>query len=127
MSRKSRWPAMTAVAGRLATVTPDDESAYWFPPLGDGDQLVVGAPTATRGEGRTAPGAVEGRECGNSAHNRDLPSHYPPGSRLDIRHRVPSRWHGRDRRRRHPVRPAGCDQCKPHPGAALGPDCRSPR
>lgn len=113
-------------AGQSTCKTPDDKSAYWFPTLYNGDQVVapsgpqvvyyksgvldyrrvrsfpaglrfvVGSPSATREEFRTAPGAIEGWECGDSYHNWDFPSWCAPGSRLNIRYQAPSCWNGRD-------------------------------
>ncbi|XVS66677.1 DUF1996 domain-containing protein [Actinosynnema sp. CA-299493] len=112
--------------GQTNCKTPDDKSAYWFPSVYNGDQLivpdfpqviyyksgilkyqevrsfpagirfVVGSPTATQDQFRTAPGAVEGWECGNSSHNWDFPSYCPPGSQLNVRYQAPSCWNGRD-------------------------------
>ncbi len=107
-------------------VNPDDLSAYWFPTVFKNDQAVlpvgkqviyyktgildyravrpfppglryvVGSPNATREEFRTAPGAIEGWECGNSAHNWDFPANCPVGSQANIRYQAPSCWNGRD-------------------------------
>ncbi|WP_439656914.1 DUF1996 domain-containing protein [Lentzea sp. HUAS TT2] len=106
--------------------TPDDKSAYWFPSVLNGDQVVrpegnqvvyyksgilryqdvvpfppgmrfvVGSPTATEEQFRTAPGAIEGWECGDSAHNWDIPAYCAPGSQLNVRYQAPSCWNGRD-------------------------------
>ncbi|GAA1277307.1 DUF1996 domain-containing protein [Saccharothrix xinjiangensis] len=113
-------------AGQTNCKTPDDKSAYWFPTVYNGDQVVpptgpqviyyksgildyrqvrsfpaglrfvVGSPTATQDQFRTAPGAVEGWECGDSFHNWDIPSWCAPGSQLNIRYQAPSCWNGRD-------------------------------
>jgi hypothetical protein len=64
-----------------------------FPP---GLRYVVGSPTASQEEFRTAPGAVEGWECGDSAHNWDFPASCPAGTQLNIRYQAPSCWNGRD-------------------------------
>ncbi|MFT7838675.1 DUF1996 domain-containing protein [Saccharothrix sp. BKS2] len=113
-------------AGQTNCRTPDDKSAYWFPTVYNGDQVVpptgpqvvyyksgildyrqvrsfppglrfvVGNPTASQDEFRTAPGAVEGWECGDSFKNWDIPSWCAPGSQLNVRYQAPSCWNGRD-------------------------------
>jgi hypothetical protein len=112
--------------GQTNCKTPDDKSAYWFPTLYNGDQVVapsgpqvlyyksgilayqqvrsfpagirfvVGNTSASQEEFRTAPGAIEGWECGNSSHNWDFPASCPAGSQLNIRYQAPSCWNGRD-------------------------------
>jgi hypothetical protein len=107
-------------------VNPDDLSAYWFPtvyknnqavlpigkqviyyktgildyravrPFPPGLRYVVGSPSATVDQFRTAPGAIEGWECGNSSHNWDFPANCPVGSQANIRYQAPSCWNGRD-------------------------------
>ncbi|MCS7478593.1 DUF1996 domain-containing protein [Umezawaea endophytica] len=107
-------------------VNPDDLSAYWFPtvfknnqavlpigkqviyyktgildyravrPFPPGLRYVVGNSTATQEEFRTAPGAIEGWECGNSSHNWDFPANCMLGSQANIRYQAPSCWNGRD-------------------------------
>jgi hypothetical protein len=113
-------------AGAYATScrNPDDLSAYWWPSMYKGDQLVVqtwhqtiyyksgvldystvrpfppglryvvGDHHATQDEFRTSPGTVEGWECGNGAHNYDFPANCPSGSQLNIRYQAPSCWDG---------------------------------
>ncbi|MCX2948739.1 DUF1996 domain-containing protein [Lentzea sp. NEAU-D7] len=113
-------------AGQTNCRTPDDKSAYWFPSVINGDQIVppdfpqviyyksgilryqdvvpfppgirfvVGSPATTQEQFRTAPGAVEGWECGDSFHNWDIPAYCPPGTQLNIRYQAPSCWNGRD-------------------------------
>jgi hypothetical protein len=105
-------------------VTPADKSAYWFPSLYNGDQMivptgpqviyyksgvydyrtvqpfpkglryVVGSPTATQTQFQNAPGAVEGWECGNSSKNWDFPATCPAGTQLNVRMQAPSCWDG---------------------------------
>ncbi|HEX6342526.1 DUF1996 domain-containing protein [Umezawaea sp.] len=107
-------------------VNPDDLSAYWFPtvfknnqavlpigkqviyyksgildyravrPFPPGLRYVVGNANASQEEFRTAPGAVEGWECGNSFHNWDFPANCMVGSQANIRYQAPSCWNGRD-------------------------------
>ncbi len=107
-------------------LNPDDLSAYWWPtmfrgndpvsqtwhqtiyyksgildyqavrPFPPGIRFVVGSPTATQDAFRTSPGAVEGWECGDSAHNWDFPANCPAGTQLNIRYQAPSCWNGRD-------------------------------
>jgi Domain of unknown function (DUF1996) len=113
-------------SGQTNCKTPDDKSAYWFPTLYNGNQVVapsgpqvvyyksgilayqqvrsfpagirfvVGSPAATMDQFRTAPGAIEGWECGDSFHNWDFPTWCAPGSQLNIRYQAPSCWNGRD-------------------------------
>ncbi|MGX7828382.1 DUF1996 domain-containing protein [Actinokineospora sp. 24-640] len=113
----------TGVGGTSCTA-PDDLSAYWFPtiykdnqpkfptgrqviyyksgildhrqvrPFPPGLRFVVGSPSATADQFRTAPGAVEGWECGNSYRNWDFPATCPSGSQLNIRYQAPSCWDG---------------------------------
>lgn len=110
--------------GATSCLAPDDLSAYWFPTMFDGDQpvipagrqviyyksgvldytsvrpfppglrYVVGSPNATLDQFRTAPGRVEGWECGNSFFNWDFPTHCMEGSQLNIRYQAPSCWDG---------------------------------
>jgi hypothetical protein len=107
-------------------VNPDDLSAYWFPtiyknnqpvmpigkqviyyktgildypavrPFPQGLRYVVGSVTATQDQFRTAPGAIEGWECGNSSKNWDFPANCPAGSQLNVRYQAPSCWNGVD-------------------------------
>lgn len=113
-------------AGPYATScrNPDDLSAYWWPTMFKGDQVieqtwhqtiyyksgvldyttvrpfppglryVVGSPTASQDDFRNAPGRVEGWECGDSAHNYDFPANCPAGTQLNIRYQAPSCWDG---------------------------------
>ena len=115
-----------AGAYNTSCVNPDDLSAYWFPtvfknnqavlpigkqviyyktgilkyqdvrPFPPGLRYVVGSPSATQEEFRTAPGAIEGWECGNSSHNWDFPANCMLGSQANIRYQAPSCWNGRD-------------------------------
>ncbi|WP_394619599.1 DUF1996 domain-containing protein [Lentzea sp. JNUCC 0626] len=112
--------------GSTNCITPDDKSAYWFPSVLNGDQVVrptgnqvvyyksgilkyqdvqpfppgmrfvVGSPTSTLEQFRDHPGAIEGFECGDSAKNWDIPSWCAPGSQLNVRFQAPSCWNGRD-------------------------------
>ena len=105
-------------------VTPADHSAYWFPSLYNGTELirptgpqviyyksgvydyrtvqpfpkglryVVGSPSATRDQFQNAPGAVEGWECGDSSKNWDFPANCPAGTQLNVRMQAPSCWDG---------------------------------
>jgi len=107
-------------------LNPDDLSAYWWPTMFRGDQpviqtwaqviyyksgildyqavrpfppglrFVVGSPAATQDAFRTAPGAVEGWECGDSFHNWDFPASCPAGTQLNVRYQAPSCWNGVD-------------------------------
>ncbi|APU15882.1 MULTISPECIES: DUF1996 domain-containing protein [Actinoalloteichus] len=112
------------LAGDTSCRAPDDKSAYWFPTLYNGDEivapigpqvvyyksgvldytsvqpfppglrLIVGSPMATQEEFRSAPGTVEGFECGDSYHNYDFPENCPAGSQVNIRYQAPSCWDG---------------------------------
>ncbi|MBO0610571.1 DUF1996 domain-containing protein [Myceligenerans salitolerans] len=103
---------------------PHDRSAYWYPALTEGGEpvapdipmtvyyksgiddytrvvpfpeglrFVAGDMMATPDEFRDAPGAVEGWECGDSAHNWSIPDHCAPGTELNIRYQAPSCWDG---------------------------------
>ena len=105
-------------------LNPDDLSAYWWPTMFRGDQpiiqtwaqtiyyksgilnyqdvhpfppgirFVVGSPAATQDQFRTAPGAVEGWECGDTSHNWDFPANCPAGTQLNVRYQAPSCWDG---------------------------------
>lgn len=105
-------------------LAPDDLSAYWFPtmyngstlvqqtwrqvvyyksgildytkvrPFPQGIRFVVGSPTATLDEFRTAPGRIEGWECGDSFYNWDFPANCPSGTQVNIRYQAPSCWDG---------------------------------
>ena len=107
-------------------INPDDLSAYWFPTVFKNDQAVlpigrqviyyktgildyqavrpfppglryvVGSASATMDQFRTAPGAIEGWECGNSSKNWDFPANCPIGSQANIRYQAPSCWNGVD-------------------------------
>ncbi|WP_285600259.1 DUF1996 domain-containing protein [Kineosporia sp. NBRC 101731] len=111
-------------ASSTSCVTPQDKSAYWFPTMYNGDQVitptgaqviyyksavydyttvvpfprglrfVVGSPTATLDEFRNAPGAVEGWECGDSTRNWDFPGNCPAGTQLNVRMQSPGCWDG---------------------------------
>lgn len=112
------------LAGGTSCKVPADRSAYWFPTMYNGDtpvlstwhqvlyyksgiedytavqpfplgiRFVVGNPGATMEEFRTAPGAVEGYECGESYHNYDFPASCPAGTQVNIRYQAPSCWDG---------------------------------
>lgn len=114
------------LAGETTCRVPADRSAYWFPTLFEGDRPVVsdweqtiyyksgvldyrsvvpfpqglrfiaGDMMATPEEFRDAPGAVEGYECGDSAHNWDFPAWCTPGTQMNIRYQAPSCWNGVD-------------------------------
>ncbi len=105
-------------------LNPDDLSAYWFPtmfngttpilpsgpqviyyksgildytqvqPFPQGLRFLAGSPMATQSEFQTAPGAVEGWECGDSYFNWDFPTSCPAGTQLNIRYQAPSCWDG---------------------------------
>ena len=92
-----------AGVGNTTCLAPDDLSAYWFPTVLNGNQVVLpnfaqvvyyksgildytkvvpfppglryvaGSVTATQDEFQHAPGAIEGWECGDSFHNWDIP------------------------------------------------------
>ncbi len=113
-----------AGTGATTCLAPDDLSAYWFPTVYNGDQVVLpnfaqvvyyksgvldytsvkpfppgfryvaGSPSATMDQFQNAPGAVEGWECGNGSHNWDIPVNCPAGSQLNIRYQAPSCWDG---------------------------------
>ncbi|WP_419818139.1 DUF1996 domain-containing protein [Glaciibacter flavus] len=112
------------LASPTTCLVPADHSAYWFPTLYNGDQqvlpnfkqvvyyksgildykkvvpfpqglrFVTGDMMATQDEFRTAPGAVEGFECGNISKSWDIPSYCDPGSQMNIRYQAPSCWDG---------------------------------
>lgn len=115
------------LAGRTTCTVPQDLSAYWFPtlmrngqkvvspseqtiyykagildyrkvvPFPQGLRFLVGNMMATKDEFRTAPGTVEGFECGESSFNWDIPTtRCPAGSQLNIRYQAPSCWNGVD-------------------------------
>ncbi|SIP88202.1 F5/8 type C domain-containing protein [Cellulosimicrobium aquatile] len=109
--------------GSTCTV-PQDHSSYWFPaiekngvpiepdipltiyyksgiddytkvrPFPPGLRFVAGDMMATYDEFRTAPGAVEGWECGDISKSWDIPAHCPEGTELNIRYQAPSCWDG---------------------------------
>ncbi len=113
-----------AGVGNTTCIAPDDLSAYWFPTVYNGNQVVLpnfaqvvyyksgildytkvvpfppglryvaGSVTATQDEFQHAPGAIEGWECGDSFHNWDVPVHCVEGSQLNIRYQAPSCWDG---------------------------------
>jgi len=104
---------------------PQDHSAYWFPALYRGDtpiapdipmtiyyksgiddytkvvpfpaglEFVAGDMMATVDSFRTAPGAVEGWECGEISKSWSIPDHCDPGSQLNLRYQSPSCWDGK--------------------------------
>ena len=105
-------------------LNPDDLSAYWFPtmmngttpilpvgpqviyyksgildytkvqPFPQGLRFLAGSPMATQSQFQTAPGAVEGWECGNSSFNWDFPANCTVGTELNVRYQAPSCWDG---------------------------------
>jgi hypothetical protein len=112
-------------ANRDTTCTnPKDNSAYWFPAIQKGDDVivpdihqtiyyksgiedywkvqsfpegirfVVGDMMATPESFQNAPGAVEGWECGELSFQWDIPGHCDPGTQLNIRYQAPSCWDG---------------------------------
>lgn len=113
-----------AGTGTTTCLAPDDLSAYWFPTVYNGGQVVLpnfaqvvyyksgvldyttvkpfppgfrfvtGSPNATIDQFQNAPGAVEGWECGTSSHNWDIPVNCPAGTQLNIRYQAPSCWDG---------------------------------
>ena len=121
----STTTSLLAATGTSCTV-PQDKSAYWFPtlmrgenkivasteqtiyyksgildykkvvPFPQGLKFLVGSMVATQDEFRTAPGAVEGFECGTSSFNWDIPATCPTGSMLNVRYQAPSCWNGVD-------------------------------
>lgn len=112
------------LAGETNCVVPADRSAYWFPTLQRGDEeilpnfpqviyyksgiedytevvpfpqglrFVAGDMMATQEEFRTAPGAVEGFECGDISKSWDIPAQCVPGSQMNVRYQSPSCWDG---------------------------------
>lgn len=117
-------PASLKANPSTSCTVPHDRSAYWFPaltqggepiepnialtiyyksgiedytqvvPFPEGLQFVTGDMMATPQEFQDAPGAVEGWECGDSAHNWSIPDDCAPGSQLNIRYQAPSCWDG---------------------------------
>ncbi|MFD2026763.1 DUF1996 domain-containing protein [Promicromonospora aerolata] len=103
---------------------PQDQSAYWFPtltkggvavepnipltvyyksgiddytdvvPFPAGIQFVAGDMMATVDDFRTAPGAVEGWECGDISKSWEIPAYCAEGTQLNIRYQAPSCWDG---------------------------------
>ncbi|WP_338403893.1 DUF1996 domain-containing protein [Cellulosimicrobium arenosum] len=103
---------------------PQDHSAYWFPTLYKGDEriapdipmtiyyksgiddytkvqpfpagieLIAGNMMATEEDFRTAPGAVEGFECGEISKSWSIPDYCDPGTQLNVRYQAPSCWDG---------------------------------
>ncbi|WP_164544992.1 DUF1996 domain-containing protein [Antribacter gilvus] len=103
---------------------PQDHSSYWFPALEKGGvpvqpnipmtiyyksgiddytevvpfpaglQFVAGNMMATVDQFRTAPGAVEGWECGDISRSWEIPAYCAPGTQLNIRYQAPSCWDG---------------------------------
>ncbi|MEV6986895.1 DUF1996 domain-containing protein [Sphaerisporangium sp. NPDC051017] len=112
------------LAGGTSCTNPHDKSAYWFPSFYKGDQLiqpvgdqviyyksgileywrvvpfpqglryVAGSTTATQDQFRTAPGAVEGFECGNVSNVWDIPASCAAGTQVNVRYQAPSCWDG---------------------------------
>ncbi|SFR84850.1 F5/8 type C domain-containing protein [Agromyces sp. CF514] len=115
--------SLLANAGSTCTV-PQDHSSYWFPALYKGTQViepdipmtiyyksgiddyrkvqpfpqglrfVAGDMKATVDQFRTAPGAVEGWECGGISKSWEIPDYCDPGTELNIRYQAPSCWDG---------------------------------
>ena len=105
---------------------PQDKSSYWFPALLRGDtpvksdfpmtiyyksgitdyrkvvpfpkglRFVAGDMMATLDQFRTAPGTVEGWECGEITKSWSIPDYCAPGSDLNIRYQSPSCWDGKN-------------------------------
>lgn len=105
---------------------PNDLSAYWFPTIQNGDdpvvapyletiyykagiddyrsvqpfpaglRLIAGDMMATPESFASAPGAVEGWECGDLTQQWSIPEHCAEGSDLNIRYQAPSCWNGVD-------------------------------
>ncbi|GAA1870866.1 DUF1996 domain-containing protein [Myceligenerans crystallogenes] len=103
---------------------PQDKSAYWYPallkdgqpvapdipmtvyyksgiedyrkvkPFPAGLQFVAGDMNATVDQFRTAPGAVEGWECGDISKSWEIPAYCAPGTQLNLRYQAPSCWDG---------------------------------
>lgn len=112
------------LAGTTTCKVPADHSAYWFPtlmnggvpvvstweqtvyyksgiedyrrvvPFPQGLRFIAGDPTATAAQFQTAPGAVEGFECGNSSKNWQIPRYCQKGTQLNVRYQAPSCWDG---------------------------------
>jgi hypothetical protein len=117
-------PASLLANPASTCTVPQDKSAYWFPALTEagvpvepnipmtvyyksgiddytdvvpfpaGLQFVAGDMMATVDEFRTAPGAVEGWECGDISKSWEIPAYCPPGTQLNIRYQAPSCWDG---------------------------------
>ena len=117
-------PASLLANPASTCTVPQDKSAYWFPALTEGGvpvepnipltvyyksgiddytdvvpfpaglQFVTGNMMATVDEFRTAPGAVEGWECGDISKSWEIPAHCPEGTQLNIRYQAPSCWDG---------------------------------
>lgn len=112
------------LAGETNCVVPADKSAYWFPtlqrgsedilpnfpqviyyksgiedytevvPFPQGLRFVAGDMMATQEQFRTAPGAVQGYECGDIYNSWDIPARCPAGSQMNVRYQSPSCWDG---------------------------------
>lgn len=117
-------PASLRANPASTCTVPQDHSSYWFPALYEGDtpvrpdipmtiyyksgiddhtkvvpfpaglRFVAGDMMATPETFRTAPGAVEGWECGDIAKSWEIPAHCPAGTQLNIRYQAPSCWDG---------------------------------
>ena len=117
-------PASLLASPESTCTVPQDQSAYWFPaitkggvpvepnipltvyyksgiddyadvvPFPEGLQFVTGDMMATVEEFRTAPGAVEGWECGDISKSWEIPAYCPEGTQLNIRYQAPSCWDG---------------------------------
>jgi hypothetical protein len=117
-------PASLLANPASTCTVPQDKSAYWFPaltkagvpvepnipmtvyyksgiddytdvvPFPAGLQFLAGDMMATVDEFRTAPGAVEGWECGDISKSWEIPAYCPPGTQLNIRYQAPSCWDG---------------------------------
>jgi hypothetical protein len=114
----------TLQAGGTTCNIPADRSGYWMPTVYNGNQMimpvgpqviyyktgiidytsvrpfppglrfVVGSPSATANEFKTAPGWVAGWECGSNDRGDDFPANCPAGTQLNIRYQAPSCWNG---------------------------------
>lgn len=117
-------PASLLAETDSTCTVPQDHSSYWFPTLYEGDtpvqpdipmtiyyksgiddhtrvvpfptglRFVAGDMGATEETFRTAPGAVEGWECGDVTKSWRIPAHCPAGTQLNIRYQAPSCWDG---------------------------------
>lgn len=63
-------------------------------PFPQGLRFLAGDMHATQEQFRTAPGQVEGFECGDLSKSWDIPAFCTPGSQLNVRYQAPSCWDG---------------------------------